>query len=135
MPVSALLDRVVAWAARQSSISGVALVGSHARGAARADSDIDLVLLCTEPCTFLYDTSWVQHFGSVERCQTEDWGAVTSLRVSYKHGVEIEFGLTTPLWAALPVDCGTQQVVSHGMRILMDRDGALHRLAEVVAAC
>ena len=35
LPVSALLDRVIAWAARQPSISGVALVGSHARGAAR----------------------------------------------------------------------------------------------------
>ena len=135
MPVSVLLDRVIAWAARQPTISGVALVGSHARGAARVDSDIDLVLLCTEPRVFLGDTSWIQHFGPVERCQTEDWGAVTSLRVHYGDGVEVEFGLTTPLWAELPVDLGTQQVVSQGMRILVDRDGALCRLAEAVAAC
>jgi predicted nucleotidyltransferase len=132
--VAHFLARVTAWAVRQPTIAGVALVGSYARGEARADSDIDLVLLCTEPHDFLTDTSWIHLFGEVKTCQTEDWGLVTALRVYYRESVEVEFGLTTLAWAALPVDPGTKHVVAHGMRILMDRQGVLTRLLEVVAA-
>lgn len=42
--------------------------------------------------------------------------------------------MTTLMWAGLPVDPGTKSVVSHGMCILLDRDGALRRLLEAVSA-
>ena len=132
-PVSDFLDRVTDWVAHQPTIAAVALVGSHARGEARPDSDIDVVLLCEEPHAFLAHTSWIHSFGTVERCHTEAWGLVTSLRVHYKEGLEVEFGMTTLAWAGLPVDPGTQDVVSHGMRILWDREGLLGRLWEAVS--
>ena len=132
--VSNFLDRVTDWVAHQPTIAAVALVGSHARGEARPDSDIDLVLLCTEPHVFLTETSWIHRFGEVRTCHTEEWGAVTSLRVYYTDGLEVEFGMTTLAWAAVPVDPGTRHVVSHGMRILWDREGVLARLQEAVSA-
>src|SRR5882724_2488065 len=110
--VSDLWHSVIEWAASQPPISGIALVGSHARGAARPDSDVDLVLLCTHPDTFVRDPVWIQRFGVVDTCHREEWGRVTALRVRYTHGVEVEFGLTTPAWAALPVDGGTRDVVA-----------------------
>jgi predicted nucleotidyltransferase len=133
-PISDFLDRVRDWAAHQPTIAAVALVGSHARGEARSDSDIDVVLLCEEPHAFLAHTSWIHHFGEVRTCHTEDWGMVTSLRVHYRESLEVEFGLTTLAWAAFPVDPGTRHVVSHGMRILWDREGLLARLREAVSA-
>jgi predicted nucleotidyltransferase len=133
-PVFDLIDSVTDWAESQPNISGVALVGSHARGEARSDSDIDVVLLCTEPNDLVSDPSWIQNFGEGETCHTEDWGLVTSLRVHYRDGIEVEFGLTTLVWAGLPVDPGTKNVVSHGMRILLDRHGALRRLLEAISA-
>ena len=39
---------------------------------------------------------------------------VTSLQVYYTEGLEVEFGMTSLAWAALLVDPGTQDVVSHG---------------------
>jgi predicted nucleotidyltransferase len=126
------LNSVIVWATNQPGISGVALVGSHARGEARPDSDIDLVLLCTDPQVFLSDTSWVQGFGEVDTHQTEDWGMVTSLRVHYQNGLEVEFGMTTPQWASLPVDPGTRSVVLNGMKILTDPTGSLDKLQEAV---
>ena len=133
-PVSYFLDRVTDWAAHQPTIAAVALVGSHARGEARSDSDVDLVLLCEEPHVFLADTSWIHHLGEVRTCHREDWGMVTSLRVYYTEGLEVEFGMTTLVWAAVPVDPGTRHVVSHGMRILWDREGLLARLQAAVSA-
>jgi len=113
-PISNFLDHVRDWVAHQPTIAAVALVGSHARGEARPDSDIDLVLLCEDPHAFVAHTSWIHSFGAVERCHTEDWGMVTSLRVYYTEGLEVEFGMTTLAWAALLVDPAAQDVVSHG---------------------
>ena len=132
--VSDILDRVRDRAVYQPTIAAVALVGSHARGAARPDSDIDLVLLCEEPHAFLAHTSWIHRFGEVRTCHTEDRGRVTSLRVHYRQSLEVEFGLTTPAWAAFPVDPGTKHVVSQGMRILWDGEGLFARLQEAVSA-
>jgi uncharacterized protein len=132
--VSDFLDRVTDWGAHQPAIIAVALVGSYARGEARPDADIDVVLLCEEPHTFLADTFWIHHFGVVETCHTEYWGFVTSLRVYYTEGPEVEFGMTTLAWAAFPVDPGTKYVVSQGMRILWDGEGLLARLQEAVSA-
>jgi uncharacterized protein len=131
--VSEFFNRVTDGAIHQPTLSGIALVGSHARGEARPASDIDLVLLCTHPNAFLEDISWARLFGEVAACQTEEWGRVTSLRVTYRNGLEVEFGLTTPAWARFPVDAGTRQVVSNGMRILLDKEGALRRLLNAVS--
>ncbi len=129
-PVAEILSGVRSWATSQAGVVGVALVGSRARGEARPDSDVDLVLLCEAPEHFLRDTSWVRGFGEVTAIQVEQWGRVTSLRVHYTDGIEVEFGLTTSEWAEIPADPGTRTVVATGMRVLFDREGALRRLAQ-----
>jgi hypothetical protein len=52
---------------------------------------------------------------------------VQSLRVFYRNGLEVEFGLTDPAWAALPLDEGTRQVIAGGMRVLFERGHNLSR--------
>jgi predicted nucleotidyltransferase len=54
-----IIQIVVEWAKAQPTICAVALVGSHARGTARADSDIDLIVLTTDPQYFRADTAWL----------------------------------------------------------------------------
>ena len=130
--VSTLLHKIVEWAKSEPHISGIALVGSHARGTATADSDIDLILLCMPSNTLVSDPGWTQRFGVVDTCHREEWGRITVLRVRYTDGMEVEFGLTSPAWAALPADAGTKRVVSNGMRILWDCDGALARLQQIL---
>jgi len=49
MQAERILQIIVDWAKKQPTIQAVAVVGSHARGTARAESDIDLVLLVTNP--------------------------------------------------------------------------------------
>ncbi len=122
------LDQVVVWAGSQPDLQAVALVGSYARGAARDDSDIDLVLLCDEPGRYLEDTGWVEQFGAAAHQQVEDYGKVTSLRVRYEDGREVEFGLAQPDWAAAPLDEGTRRVIIDGIQVLMDRRACLSQL-------
>ena len=127
-----LVNRLCEWAQQMSDIAGVFLVGSHARGHPTAQSDVDLVLLASEPRTYLDDVSWVSQFGTPECITREDWGKVQSLRVVYSGGQEIEYGITTPDWASHPIPQSTQEVLAGGMRLLYDRTGDLARAIERV---
>jgi len=123
--IERFLSAVVQWASDQPDIVAVALVGSHARGTAKPTSDVDLVILTSCPQRYLQATDWATTFGSIAEQAMEDWGKVTSLRVWYEGGEEVEFGITTPEWVAHPIDEGTWKVISYGIRILFDRHGYL----------
>jgi predicted nucleotidyltransferase len=94
--VQEFLDQFVRWASDQPDGHGVAVVGSYARGEARADSDIDFVILTDQPHQYLDDFKWIERFGMVEKHQTEDYGKLISLRVWYQDGPEVEYGIAIP---------------------------------------
>lgn len=109
------------WASARTDIQAVALVGSFARDTATETSDVDLVIITEDPQKYLTKTAWTGAFGSVITQQVEDYGKLTSLRVWYKSGIEIEYGFTTPAWAQSPLDEGTRQVIEDGLRVLFER--------------
>jgi predicted nucleotidyltransferase len=117
------------WARKKPDVAGILLVGSHARGKASPESDIDLVLLTSQPALYLDDLSWVSVFGSPSSVTKEDWGKVQSVRVFYPDGLEIEYGITTPDWVSLPVPQSTRKVLAAGVKLLFDRTG---KLAEAI---
>jgi predicted nucleotidyltransferase len=112
------------WAASQPDLLGVALVGSYARGAERADSDIDLVLITKDPIWWLESDEWLKNFGDLMTVELEDYGLVQSRRVRYRNGLEVELGITTNQWLkTAPIDEGTRRVMFDGHRILDDKAG------------
>jgi predicted nucleotidyltransferase len=119
------VDTFVSWASSQQDIEGIALVGSYARGTARGDSDIDFVILTGEPEKYLESTLWAERFGKFEKQQVEDYGMLTSLRIWHLGGFEVEYGFTTPAWAAFPLDAGTREVINSGMIVLFERGNLL----------
>ena len=76
---------------------------------------------------------WVARFGGVRKTVPEEYGVVGALRVFYEEGLEVEFGLSSVDWANVPLDGGTQRVISGGMLILYDPVGVL-RAAQSAAA-
>jgi predicted nucleotidyltransferase len=58
MEAEHIIRAAVDWAEAQPAIQAVAVVGSYARGTARSDSDIDFVLLATNPNEFRVDAAW-----------------------------------------------------------------------------
>ncbi len=125
--INQFLDDVTAWASNQPDIQALALVGSYARNAANETSDVDLVLIAVDPNLYLKDITWVQQFGMVETQQIEDYGLLTSIRVWYADGHEIEYGITDERWSAVPLDEGSRQVIAAGMHVLFERGNILSR--------
>ncbi len=135
--VGRICSHIAAWAEARPDVIGAALVGSWARGEATPASDVDVVVLVTDPATYVETTGWVDDVadpaGGGELVATRDWGAITERRVRLDSGLEIEFGFGEPSWAATaPVDPGTGRVVTDGCQVLFDRDGTLERLLAAI---
>ena len=131
-----VVELIRAWARRHDAVHGLALVGSHARGEAEPNSDVDFMLLVGDPGAFKVDGAWLgaiswASLGSRIACvEDEEYGAVWSRRVWLHPRGEIEFTFARPSWAALePIDPGTRHVIMHGCSILHDPTGALARLS------
>jgi len=127
--VARLIEDVQDWALARRDILGVALVGSHARQAARPDSDVDLVIVCQSPSSYLERAEWIGLFGAPKRTARENWGRVTSLRAWYADGLEVEFGIADRDWGLAPLDPGTRRVIEEGCIVLFDRGKAFSGLA------
>ena len=105
----------------QAHMESVLLVGSCARGTNRDDSDIDVVIITSDKAGMADDPRFPEYFGEVLRQQTEYYGACTSIRVWYRDGKEVEFGIVEPSWISVPLDEGTCRVLSEGFRIITDQ--------------
>lgn len=127
LEIEPFLRRVSNWAFTRSDVLALAVVGSYARGTATPASDLDLVMICTRPAQYIQDMDWVHQFGEVEKQLVEDYGLLTSLRIWYSGGPEVEFGLADERWAALPLDEGSRWVIEDGMRVLFEKDHILSR--------
>ncbi|MFF3500848.1 nucleotidyltransferase domain-containing protein [Streptomyces sp. NPDC003247] len=124
-----MVERITAWALGRSDVVGVLLVGSWARGAARQDSDVDLVVLTTRAAGYADDDAWLRELALGEVVRVGAWGPVTEWRQVTASGLEVEVNIGAPDWARTdPVDAGTRRVVRDGARVLLDPAGLLARL-------
>jgi predicted nucleotidyltransferase len=128
-----LTERLIAWSRTRPDVCALGVVGSYARGTARGDSDLDVVVVCEEPARLLDDQSWLREFGTYESIVVETYGIVTSIFVDYDRGLEIEFGIAPQGWTDIPVDSGTERVVRDGMIICYDPEGLLANVVQATA--
>jgi predicted nucleotidyltransferase len=126
---ASFLERLHAWSEVREDVRAVVVVGSVARGDARTDSDVDVVLLTNRPARYLEDVGWISDFGPARRVELEHYGKVTSVRAVYGNDLEVEFAIAAADWASTPLDPGTEAVARNGIVILFDRDGDATALA------
>jgi uncharacterized protein len=128
--VEEVIARITRWAAGREDVVGLVLVGSYARGAARPDSDVDLVLLTGETARYA-DDAWVDELHLGELTRVRSWGPITERRFRTDAGLEVELNIGPRQWANVdPVDPGTRRVVTDGTRILYDPQGVLAALQD-----
>jgi uncharacterized protein len=126
-------DLAVTWAEADPSVRAVGLAGSYARGAGRADSDVDLVILAVHLDQLLDDDAWHERFCDVRLVRAERFGILVERRLRLPSGLDIEVGIAPLEWCGTdPVDTGTRRVVREGFRILYDPDGLLRNLVDAV---
>ena len=94
---SAILRIITEWAKAQENVRGLALVGSHARNAARPDSDIDLAVLAQNPSDFrdaawLTTIEWSRAGVHPTKWSDEEYGVIWSRGTRVKPEGEVEFG-------------------------------------------
>ncbi|MGB3655303.1 MAG: nucleotidyltransferase domain-containing protein [Rivularia sp. (in: cyanobacteria)] len=136
--ISAILEKVANWAEIRSEILALALVGSYARGEAKPNSDIDLMVITSNTEFFRQNHNWIHEINwesinyKILTFNDAQYGVVwsrhiylSSLNNEFNNiKVEISFGL--PTWASVnPIDSGTFNVVSRGCKIIYDPQGIL----------
>jgi uncharacterized protein len=128
------MSDITCWAQGRSDIEAVVLVGSYARGRAGMASDLDIVILTRAFAELADDPTWflqVRPGSKLIRCQR--WGPLLELRYRLRSGLQVEFGLVSPSWAALPLDSGTRRVLSDGHRTLYDRGDVIAQTQTALA--
>jgi uncharacterized protein len=132
MDADRIIGTIVNWAKEQPTVQAVALVGSYARGTPRADSDIDIVVVTTDPKAFRAETAWLKAISA--KWQNEDYGRLWSRRLWLEQNTaEIELGFTAPSCADVnPLNPGTRAIIADGCRILHDPIKILDRLCAAV---
>ena len=114
-------------------VVAVGLAGSWARGDARMDSDVDLVILTREPRRYIEGETWIQAFSGLRVVRTQAWGPMTERRFVLPSGLEVEAGIVSSSWAATnPVDPELPPIIRDSFRILYDPE---QRLARLLEAC
>src|SRR5271163_579624 len=106
---------VAEWVARQPDLLGLALAGSWARGNARPESDLDVVILTTDQDRYRRDAAWLDALGLedagyriVSRTPAR-YGVVWSWHLDLAPDAKLELAFAGPGWAAInPVDAGTR---------------------------
>jgi predicted nucleotidyltransferase len=130
--VEQLLGILTSWSRQRPDVVALALVGSWARGDARMDSDVDLIVLTVDPDADVDATDRIPGLVEGALILSRDWGSITERRVLLPSGLEVELGIGPSSWASTdPVDPGTARVVREGFRVLYDPMGLLVELAEV----
>lgn len=134
-----ILSQTHKWTSKSVNICAAALVGSWARGTARPTSDIDIMLLVTEPDIFRKDQVWVNEIDweevglRVDSWEDQEYGVVWSRHIHFQDGTDVEFTFGSPLWASInSIEAGTLQVVSNGCSILYDPEGLLTKLLNTI---
>ena len=137
--VELILEEVVKWAETLYDIYAFSLVGSRARGTARRDLEIDLIILTSNLSGYRKSQTWLdlidwQKVGSpVKDWKDVDYGLAWSGHVYLEDETEIELGFGSLKWASIdPIDTGSFRVVSDGCRIVYDSENLMNKLlAEV----
>jgi uncharacterized protein len=130
--ITRLLNDFRAWAESEENILAVGLVGSYARNAAKADSDIDLMIIVKNLDPYISNNSWINRFGEVKEIKDEVWGQLKTKRIFFENGLEVEFNFDKKSWAN-PKDSGTKGVITDGIKILVDKENILKNLLQTLS--
>jgi aminoglycoside 6-adenylyltransferase len=128
--------RFTRWAEARPDVRAACVLGSQARRDKPADewSDLDIVVFADDAERLLRSMDWIREMGepAITFLEPTATGDGLERRVLYEGGLDVDYSIfPAEELDALGEDdlAEAQGVVARGIRILVDRDGALARLA------
>jgi hypothetical protein len=125
--VSRVLDRVPVLVTMHPEIVAVALVGAWATGAGTDASDIDMVVIASDPTALLATDDWHRMVNeSAQLVRSSSFGAITERRLRLTDGMQVSVGIAAPGWLSTkPMYPATAQVLAGGTVVVHDPKGML----------
>ena len=114
------IKQVTDWARRERNVAAAILVGSHSRGEARPDSDVDIVLLCRDPSRLLESRQWIHRFGQPDGITRRPYKTLTTFEVRFASGLTAELGVAGQHWDIARHDSELQRVLGTEPKSLYD---------------
>jgi hypothetical protein len=135
-----LTETVGRFVVQARDLRGLAVVGSWARGTPTPTSDLDLLVLATCPDRYTgRGACWLAVLDltaagfTLVKHEQRRYGVVTSHFLSLEPEAALELTIAHPDWACSDqIDDGTAAVVRGGFKIVVDKEGALRRLADAL---
>lgn len=132
-----LLARFVAWAQGRDDIRAALVIGSRARVDRPADqwSDMDIVVVTSEPERYLSDGAWLDELAPSWLTFLERAGAGEGMerRALFENAVDVDFVPFSTEAAEVIAEHGWPPeiagIIRRGMRVALDKDGWGERLA------
>ena len=91
--VERVLAAFAAWAPARADVLAVGLVGSWARGTARPDSDVDVVVVSTQPERRAAAGDWPADLQTAPVLRRRRWGVLIETRLGLPDGLQVEIGV------------------------------------------
>jgi aminoglycoside 6-adenylyltransferase len=137
-----VLDRFLAWARPRPDVRAVMIVGSRARTDHPADafSDLDLVVVTTDPDRYLSETDWLEPLGTywLTFLERKAVGEGLERRVLFEGALDVDFvplaneAIRRMALEGLPPELAA--VLRRGFNLALDKDDLLSLLTGGVSA-
>lgn len=130
-----LIERFVAWAQTRPDIRAAIVLGSRARVDRPADewSDLDILILATDPKPYLRSDDWLKNIGDfwITFVEPTATGSEMERRVLFEGGLDVDFSIFPCAKVEQMIQHGfppeVVEVFRRGSRVLLDRDGLAAR--------
>lgn len=123
----ALIDRFTGWAGQQADIRAAVVIGSRARTNRPADewSDLDVLLITTDPDRYVQTAAWLSEMGKVWLTFLEASPAgAKERRALYAPGLDVDYIPLHPEACRQILQLPQIASVLHrGYQVLLDKDG------------
>jgi aminoglycoside 6-adenylyltransferase len=128
-----LIERFVAWAQERPDIRLAMVLGSRARTETPADewSDLDMVLMVTDPGLYLNSTDWLKNLGDFQITFLEPTATGDGMerRVLFNGGLDADFAIVSCRQTEQEIQRSSpseiMQIFGRGIRVLIDKDGRI----------
>ena len=134
-----IVDRFVRWATAEDAIRAAVVIGSRARADHPADewADLDILIWSSDPARYLGSSDWTAEIAEpwLSFVETSPDSRVQERRVLFAGGLDVDFTfVNTDLDAASRESLADLAAIifGRGVRVLLDRDGAVAGLMGAV---